>query len=253
MKYGWAGLVGLTALLGLAGAGRAGAADLTSRPAVKAPPVVSTIHDWGGFYIGGNGGWGSSRTCWDVNPGTAAAAAEGCHDATGGVAGGQIGYRWQGGPWVLGVEAQGDWADLRGANPSTLAPALTNRSKVDAFGLFTGQVGYAWSNLLLYFRGGAAVTSDKYQGVTTAAGIPFDAASQTRWGGAVGIGGEYGFARNWSVAVQYDHLFMDRNSVGFTTIVPPVGPSRTDAIRQDVDLATLRVNYRWGGPVIAKY
>jgi outer membrane immunogenic protein len=29
--------------------------------------------------------------------------------------------------------------------------------------------------------------------------------------------------------------------------------SRTDSIKQDVDMATVRVNYRWGGPVIAKY
>ena len=38
---------------------------------------------------------------------------EGSHDATGGVAGGQVGYRWQTGTWVYGLEAQGDWADLR--------------------------------------------------------------------------------------------------------------------------------------------
>ena len=43
---------------------------------------------------------------------------EGCHDATGGVAGGQIGYRWQSAAWVFGLEAQGDWADLRGSNLS---------------------------------------------------------------------------------------------------------------------------------------
>jgi outer membrane immunogenic protein len=28
---------------------------------------------------------------------------------------------------------------------------------------------------------------------------------------------------------------------------------QTDRVRQDVDLVTVRVNYRWGGPVIAKY
>ena len=43
---------------------------------------------------------------------------EGCHNATGGVVGGQIGYRWQAANWVFGVEAQGDWASLTGSNPS---------------------------------------------------------------------------------------------------------------------------------------
>ena len=65
--------------------------------------------------------------------------AEGSHDATGGVAGGQIGYRWQSGTWVFGLEAQGDWADLSGSNISTLFPGFVNNSKIDAFGLFTGQ------------------------------------------------------------------------------------------------------------------
>ena len=71
---------------------------------------------------------------------------EGCHTASGAVAGGQLGYRWQAGAWVFGVEAQGDWADLSGSNgPSLLVGGGgSNRSKIDAIGLFTGQVGYAW-------------------------------------------------------------------------------------------------------------
>ena len=83
---------------------------------------------------------------------------EGCHDATGGVVGGQIGYRWQSAGWVFGLEAQGDWADLKSSNVSLFIPAWTNNSKIEAFGLFTGQVGYAWNNVLWYVKGGAAVT-----------------------------------------------------------------------------------------------
>src|ERR1700743_1495499 len=74
--------------------------------------------------------------------------------ATGGLVGGQVGYRWQATNWVFGLEAQGDWADLRGSNTSALlapfaAPfggSVANNTKVDAIGLFTGQVGYAWNN-----------------------------------------------------------------------------------------------------------
>ena len=85
---------------------------------------------------------------------------EGYHDATGGTVGGQIGYRWQAGTWVFGVEAQGNWADFKGSNTSLLFPGFRNKSQIDAFGLFTGQVGYAANNVLLYVKGGAAVTSD---------------------------------------------------------------------------------------------
>jgi hypothetical protein len=58
--------------------------------------------------------------------------------------------------------------------------------RAEAFGLFTGQVGYAWNNVLWYVKGGAAVTDDKYRGTVTATGAPFDSANETRWGGVVG-------------------------------------------------------------------
>ena len=67
----------------------------------------------------------------------------------------------------------------------------------------------------------------------------------------VGAGLEFGFAPNWSAGVEYNHLFMqDRTHTFVDTTGAFFG---TDRIRQDVDLVTVRVNYRWGGPVIAKY
>src|SRR3981081_3157694 len=95
----------------------ASAADLAARPYTKAPPpMIAAIYDWSGFYIGANGGWGSSRKCGDLTNTAgvlvAPAAPEGCHDASGGTVGGQIGYRWQASSWVFGLEAQGNWADF---------------------------------------------------------------------------------------------------------------------------------------------
>jgi outer membrane immunogenic protein len=172
--------------------------------------------------------------------------------ATGGVAGGQIGYRWQNAGWVFGVEAQGDWADLRGSNASLAFIGQTNRSKIDAFGLFTGQVGYAWNNALLYVKGGAAITDSRFTTIDTATGIlTSSTGDNTRWGGTIGVGLEYGFAPNWSVGVEYDHLFMQDKTLAFTT--PGGVLFQTDRIRQDVDLVTARVNYRFGGPVIGRY
>lgn len=230
----------------------ASAADLAARPYAKAPPMVAAIYDWSGFYIGANGGWGSSRKCWDLVPNSAVLGPEGCHDATGGTAGGQIGYRWQASSWVFGVEAQGNWADFHGSNVSVVAPAFTNDTRVDAFGLFTGQIGYAWNNALLYVKGGAAVTADRYRSFTVATGaLAGTSNDDTRWGGVVGVGLEFGFAPNWSAAIEYDHMFMQDKTVDFTD---PAGAFfATDRIRQDVDLVTVRVNYRFGGPVIAKY
>ncbi len=247
MKKFLMGTVGLVAL----GMAPASAADLAARPYAKAPPMVVAMYDWSGFYIGANGGYGSSRKCWDYRGTTTApvvGGTEGCHDATGGVVGGQIGYNWQAGSWVFGLEAQGDWADLVGSNVSVLFPTATNRSKIDSFGLFTGRVGYAWNAAMLYVKGGAAVTHDTYDYRATGAPVAFSSVSETRWGGTVGVGLEWGFAPSWSAAVEYDHLFMGNRNLTFalpSTIV--------ENVRQDVDLVTVRVNYRWGGPAVARY
>jgi outer membrane immunogenic protein len=259
-------LLGTVALAALGMAAPASAADLAARPYTKAaPPMMAPYYDWSGFYVGANGGWGSSHKCWDAGTFyTNSIGDEGCHDATGAVAGGQIGYRWQSSAWVFGLEAQGDWADLRGSQVNKaiylVAPGdVTNRSKVDAFGLFTGQVGYAWNNVLFYVKGGAAVTRDVYESITTVGAIVGARGSETRWGGAAGAGLEFGFAPNWSVGVEYDHLFMGNRTVGLysTGYVPLPGPVGTlvgtNRMGQDVDLVTARVNYRWGGPVVAKY
>jgi outer membrane immunogenic protein len=256
-------LLGVVGLVALCAAGPAVAADLAPRPYVKAPPpMVAAIYDWSGFYVGINGGGASSRDCWTATSSNGAAItpnlSEGCHNATGGLVGGQIGYRWQAASWVFGVEGQGDWADLKGSNPSLIALIpYTNQTKVDAIGLLTGQVGYAWNNVLLYVKGGAAVTDNKYTSffpvgnVFAAAGVPFNAATDTRWGGTVGTGLEVSFAPNWSVGVEYDHLFMGNPNITFPASGIAVG--RTDNIGQGIDMGTVHVNYRWGGPVIAKY
>jgi len=236
-------------------AGSASAADLPARTYTKAPAMVTPIYDWTGFYLGLNGGGASSHECLTITNVAGAAVfpnSEGCHNATGGMVGGQVGYRWQAANWVFGIEAQGDWADLTGSNASLTARIpYTNRTKIDAIGLFTGQVGYAWNNVLGYVKGGAVITDNTYESFFTATGVVFNQTSETRWGGAVGTGVEIGFASNWSVAFEYDHLFMGRKAVSFPASNIAVG--RSDDIAQGVDMGTVRLNYRFGGPVVAKY
>ena len=245
----------LAASIVLLGTATASAADLAPRYYKAPPPVVSPLYNWSGFYAGINGGWGTSHNCWTRTATAGVAilpAAEGCHDADGGTVGGQIGYRWQASNWVFGLEAQGNWADFRGSNASLLFGGFaTNRTKIDAFGLFTGQVGYAWNNVLAYVKGGAAVTDNRYDGLATISGLVTDTAgSNTKWGGTVGAGLEYGFAPSWSFAVEYDHLFMGTDNYAFNTAGLA---TRNESIKQDADLVTVRVNYRFGGPVVARY
>jgi outer membrane immunogenic protein len=234
----------------------ASAADLAARPYTKAPPMAA-IYDWSGFYVGINGGGGSSHNCWDlVTTGALVVLGptipEGCHDSTGGTVGGQIGYRWQSTHWVFGVEAQGNWADFSGSNTTfiggnPLGGGSIDRTKIDAFGLFTGQIGYAWNNVLAYVKGGAAVVDYKYDNFL--APFPPLSATETRWGGTVGAGLEIGFAPNWSVGFEYDHIFLDDSN----PTIAGGGLTFPLRVRSDVDMGTVRVNYRFGGPIVAKY
>jgi outer membrane immunogenic protein len=254
-------LLGTVGLVALGMVTPASAADLAARPYTKAPPpVVAPIYDWTGFYIGGNGGWAQSRNCVDLL-GTGFDFADGCRERSGGVVGGQLGYRWQFNQFVVGVEGQGDWADLSNTRVSIINPLFSTRTKTDGIGLFTGQLGYAWNASLFYVKGGAAVTSNRFSILSTLTGTELAAASATRWGGTVGVGWEYGFAPNWSAGIEYDHLFMGNSNNSFSVVSPIAAAFLNDRIRQDVDMVTVRVNYRfgwgsagWGGaPVVSKY
>ena len=94
------------------------------------------------------------------------------------------------------------------------------------------------------------MTDDKYRGTVTTApfqGDVFDSASETRWGGVIGTGLEFGFAPNWSVAIEYDHLFMGNRDItlvsrGVLGGIPAGSNFRTNSIGQDVDIVTARIN-----------
>jgi outer membrane immunogenic protein len=219
------------------------AADLAARPYTKAPPVVAAMYDWSGFYIGMNGGWGQSSTRYDW-----ANFLVRSDNASGGTVGGQIGYNWQAGSWVFGLEAQGNWADLSRTYVDPFDPRWSVGTTVDALGLFTGRVGYAANNVLFYVKGGAAVANNSYWAALN--NIDFINVSNTRWGASVGAGLEWGFTPNWSFGIEYNHLFLGDTTYNWTNAnwrYTSVG------IRQDIDLVTARINYRFGGPGMTRY
>jgi len=235
-------LLGTVGLIALGMAAPALAADLP-RKAAPPPAYVAPIYNWTGFYIGANGGWASSRTSLEFFgfEGTS-------NNATGGLFGGQIGYNWQAGAWVFGLEAQGDWANLTRSYVDPLFPLWTVGTKVDALGLFTGRVGWAVNNALFYVKGGAAVAKNEY--FAAFRGLEVFGPSNTRWGGTVGVGFEYGFTPNWSFGVEYMHAFLGNNDYNW---VNNNWRYTNVTIKQDIDLVTARINYRFGGPAVTRY
>ena len=239
------------------------AADMAVRPYyTKAPPVVAVaqIYDWSGLYLGVNAGAAWSSNCWSVDD----PFPSGCHNANGATAGGQLGYRWQAANWVFGVEGQGNWADLSGSNVSTYVNAMgaTNHTKIDSFALLTAQVGYSFNNVLLYVKGGGAMVNSKYDYTSKPGdwyGNFYGSVSESRWNPTVGAGAEFAFAPNWSVGAEYNHVFMSSadqtlSCTGTYSGGYPCGFA-TDAmhVKQDVDMASVRLNYRFGGPTVVKY
>jgi len=232
------------------------AADLAVRPYyTKAAPAVVAAYDWSGLYLGLNGGYATARGCWSVDDPFPA----GCHNASGATVGGQIGYRWQLSNFVFGVEGQGNWADLSGSNvatsPFTWLNGATNRTKIDSFALATGSVGVTMSNVLLYVKGGGAYVNTSYSHVGTPTYNPFTGtASESRWNPAAGAGVEIGFAQNWTIGVEYDHVFQSYKDVHMNCTDSTCGDeSPRFHMTQDLDMALVRLNYRFGGPVVAKY
>ena len=235
------------AAIAVGAAAPAVAADLPARgPAyTKAPPMVQAAYDWSGFYIGINGGGATGSVDWNL----LGFGDEGNHSPSGGTIGGQVGYRWQMASWVFGLEAQGNWANFKGSNVSLVSGDI-NQSKIDAFGLFTGQIGYSFDRALVYVKGGAAVTDNQYRAYLPGGALDASA-NETRWGPALGVGFEYAFAPSWSLGFEYDHLFMGSENVSFAT--PTGGFAGTDHIKENVDIFTARLNYKFGGPVVARY
>jgi outer membrane immunogenic protein len=220
----------------------ASAADMPAAAPVYKAPAAVVAYNWSGVYIGANVGAARQKNCWTfVSPGP---DPEGCHSDTGVVAGGQIGVNWQTGNLVFGLEASGDWANLKASNVSTAFPIFTNETSTDAIGLFTGRFGVAWNNALVYVKGGAAVTNNKYRTSITPLPQFFDVVKDTRWGWTAGVGLEYGFMPNWSAAIEYDYVDTGSKDESFTTEIACAVPC-VEHVSQRIHMATLRLNYRF--------
>jgi outer membrane immunogenic protein len=253
-------LLALFAVIGLSTA--VNAADMAVKARPLSPPAP--IFSWTGFYIGAHAGGGWFDKSWtapltpiNITGCPGCPLFVGSHTASSWLAGGQVGFNYQTGMWVLGIEADGSWTDLNATSANGLVPAfLFIRSKTDAVGTFAGRVGIAANQALFYVKGGGAVASDRF--ATGAFGPPLvevQAASDTRWGWMVGVGIEYAFTPNWSVKAEYNYLDFGT----FRETVQPTGaliasPFQYD-IRQRMDLVKIGLNYRfgWTGPVVAKY
>ena len=297
----------LSGVLSLGAISGAYAADMPVK-ARPAPVPVAEVWNWTGFYIGLNAGgsWTDNRRDYFLglpagspapifaNCGSPAGVAPlviapgpnpfdisaSCGSDASFIGGGQIGYNWQAGSWVFGLEADGAWQRLiersfvrfasNGAPGAPFGTVATDTAffKSEATGLatFRGRVGYAGGPWLFYATGGGAVGNVKHTftevlapgnacpAVGPGAACRSVSDDDTKWGWTVGAGFEWMFARNWSVGAEYLYVDLGKTTL---TLVPngsaffPATSSVTFDDRQHV--ARVKLNYHFGGPVVAKY
>ena len=277
-----------TALIALAAVGSAGAADMT--PVYKAPIIAPpAVYDWTGFYVGGNVGysWGA----WDAssNQGIfnfeSTAASPRLDGWLGGI---QAGYNLQRtGPWVLGLEGdiQGtgekdsqSWTDPAVALPTLppntctaciqafvpqrpgTGPAFLNSEwSLPWFSTVRGRVGFtpdAARKWMLYATGGLAFGEAEYNFTwANPGGAPGRqtyslSTSEIMWGWVVGGGIEAALAGNWTAKLEY--LYLDLGTLSVNTTDIDGGPFTVNNRVRD-QIVRVGLNYRFGGPVVAKY
>src|SRR6266581_4255347 len=117
-------------LLGLA-ATNAAAADLPRAMPTKAPAMFAPGYSWNGFYLGINGGGAFGRSDWSAFGSDT--------NVSGGLVGVTAGYNWQSGQWVFGLEADIDWADIKGNFSNAVCPTGC-RTKNDWLGTARGRL-----------------------------------------------------------------------------------------------------------------
>jgi outer membrane immunogenic protein len=272
----------LIAAIATVAATSAMAADLPMKQPVytKAPVYVEPIFDWTGFYVGGNLGysWGrSSDTSAITNgAGTLVFSSVDRTDLNGIVGGGQIGYNWQMQNWLFGFEADIQGTDEKGTHgylcpQSTclpnivgaavvLGPAVTEAlsQKIDWFGTVRGRIGVlAAPKVLLYATGGLAygevASNATIAPVTTGISAAIPGVNTTNVGWTVGAGVEGVIAPNWTARLEYLYVDLGRVSGSFATTIGTTNLVSTFSSRVTDNILRAGVNYKFGGPVVARY
>jgi outer membrane immunogenic protein len=233
------------------------AADL---PYAKAPPTVASVYDWTGVYVGafGGGGFGNHN----VNNSTGAAVPfadfSANYTSQGGLAGGEVGYNWQSGNYIVGVEADGFWSGIRGNDASQFNNgAFPGVTAVDADSLRWGGTlrargGFTVDRWLMFFTGGYAFGS--LQHTNTPPGGVVDHFNVQGNGLTAGGGIAYAITNNLSAKVEYRYYnFNGYNRPGSTTTGLTVNGQTPYTTESTYSVVTIGLDFKFGGPVVAKY
>jgi outer membrane immunogenic protein len=178
--------------------GVANAADLPRRePMPVKAATYAAPYNWTGFYLGINGGAGWGRS--DIS----APFASGGFNNSGGVLGGTVGYNWQNGATVYGLEGDLDYNSTRNSAACGIATCTVKNTWL---GTARGRLGYAFGSVMPYVTGGLAVGNIK--DTILAVGE----ATQTKAGYAAGAGVEAAIFGPLTAKVEYLYADLGRGA-----------------------------------------
>jgi len=235
--------------------------------AVKAAPVVArpacAAAQFAGGYIGINGGGANDTANRTDRDELLVDASTYVVKSWGGTVGGQIGYNFANCNTLWGIEIDGNWlSNTRTTTFDNFGVAPFNnidRLHVRTDGLITarGRGGVVLDNLLLYVTGGFAAVHSRTNWDTNFGGgaNPFVSLQHEawRWGWTAGFGTEYAFSPNWTV--KFETLYVETLDKDYSFTISPFGTPFTTNFTDSNSLWVSRIglNYRFGGPVVAKY
>jgi outer membrane immunogenic protein len=203
-------------------------------PVAYAPPV----YNWTGFYVGGHIGGGYAASSWtDAFTG----ANDTFNSGAGFLGGAQLGGNMQFNAFVLGLEGDFSWADLKGSGTDSIGDTINTNTQWTS--TVTGRIGAAFDRLLVYGKGGLALAEDQ-SSLTDFAGNT-SSTSLTRTGWTAGAGLEYALTNNWSAKIEYDYLAFGSQPLNFTT---PVLGTVTSNANLNVSEVKAGLNFHFGGP-----
>jgi outer membrane immunogenic protein len=235
----------------LAACAAAHAADLSQPLPYKTPVAPPPYMSWSGFYVGVNvgGGTGNGRSDFAIAGGPAFASVN--NSLSGAIGGGQVGFNWQTGLAVFGVETDIQASGLKGGLTAPCPPggcglplSASFNQKLPWFGTVRGRIGAASNGWLVYATGGYAYGRLETDAMASA-GAASAAASmhETRNGWTVGGGIEVAFAPGWSAKLEY--LYVDLGTVNRTWILGGPLPNLADSAAFTMNVVRTGVNYRF--------
>ena len=236
------------ALLGLLAASiTAHAADMPVPP----PPVLQPVYvpppfTWTGFYLGANiGGAWTQRTYTDSIFGLT------FNDGSGGgrfIGGGQFGVNYQVGPFVVGAEAEFDWAmnSNNGGNGVLTPVGIVQLTSNDTWiSTLAGRFGIAMNRWLVYGKAGAGWVGNSgftLTNATTGAAVT-GSGTNIAVGWLAGAGVEWAAFNNWTVKLEYDYLGLGGTNLAIPGTAPFLAFDLFSTNNRNIQMLKVGFNY----------